>query len=1180
MTLMPFYIAYSLAKMFKLYLQLCIVLITFLTSSAWAQTPPSNIASFPEKVHLQLKWFNQFQFAGYYAAIEKGYYAEEGLDVEIKERILEKNFVKQVTEGESEYGVGDSGLVSQYAKGEPIVVLAAIFQHSPLVFFSRHDSGITSPYEMKGKRVMSDMVSANEAPLRAMMSGTGISERDYTLVNQENNYGLLIEHKIDVISGYITDEPYFFKKNNLKINIINPQNYGIDFYGDMLFTSQTELQNHPGRAERFRRASNKGWNYALEHPEEIIQIISKKYHSQLSIENLRFEAVETRKLILPDVIPLGTIRPERMRQVSDTYANSGFNKPLNNAELAAFIYKHNTSDLLLTDSEKTWLANHPVIHVGIDHDFAPYEWIDKNGHYVGMAADYMHLLENKLGVHFEIIKDKSWPEILSMAKRSELDMVSFLVKTDDRSKYLIFAKPFKGAPVVIVDNGQGNFIGSLDQLNGKRVALEKGYFLQELLQKDYPNINLVLTTNTRDALNLVFDGKADAYLGDAALVNYVIKKEGLLSLRFSGQTNYVSQNGVAVTKNNPELSSIISKALATLPEDKTEEIYNRWLGLNIEVGIRPETLIKYGVAFVILMMVFGYWIFRMKREISTRKNAENELRIAATAFESQEGMIVTDANNRILRVNKAFTSITGYKADDVVGQTPRLMNSDLHDKTFFEEMRENLNQNGSWEGELLNRRKSGEVFPEHITITAVKDTDGIVTNYVESFTDITKHKAASDEIKNLAYYDPLTKLPNRRLLLDRLNQALDSSAISGKRGALLFIDLDHFKTLNDSLGHNEGDILLQQVASRLSSGVRDGDTVARLGGDEFVVLLEDLSEHYIEAAAFTEKIAENILDAFNQPYQLNTNMHHSTPSIGATLFNGHENAKEELLKQADIAMYQAKSDGRNTLRFFDPKVQASISTRVDMERDLRKAIKQNEFQLHYQIQVGSLGQALGAEALIRWLHPERGMIFPLHFIPLAEDTGLILPIGQWVLDTACSQLNRWQQSPLTQNLVISVNVSAKQFFKMDFVEQVEATIQRYEINPACLKLELTESMLVDNISDIIAKMNALSKVGVRFSLDDFGTGYSSLQYLKKLPLNQLKIDRSFVRDIAEDSSDRAIVRTIITMANSLEINVIAEGVETIEQRQFLLDNGCTNYQGYLYGKPVPIDEFEALLKKI
>lgn len=445
--------------------------------------------------------------------------------------------------------------------------------------------------------------------------------------------------------------------------------------------------------------------------------------------------------------------------------------------------------------------------------------------------------------------------------------------------------------------------------------------------------------------------------------------------------------------------------------------------------------------------------------------------------------------------------------------------------------------------------------------------------------DITERKAAEEEIKNLAFYDPLTRLPNRRLLLDRLKQALASTVRNGREGALLFIDLDNFKTLNDTLGHDIGDLLLQQVAQRLGPCVREGDTIARLGGDEFVVILEDLSKRALEAAAQTETVSDKIIATLNQPYQLAMHKCHSTASIGATLFSGHQQAIEELLKQADIAMYQAKKSGRNTLCFFDPQMQNTINARAILEGELRKALENQQFHLYYQIQVDGLYNPSGVEALIRWLHPERGLISPAQFIPLAEETGLILPIGQWVLDAACAQLKIWQQDALTRDLVLSVNVSARQFRQADFVARVQTIVQHHAINPRLLELELTESILLESIKDTIATMNVLKEIGVQFLLDDFGTGYSSLQYLKRLPLSQLKIDQSFIRDIVVDSNDRSIVYTIIAMAQSLNLNVIAEGVETEGQRQLLLSKGCTAYQGYLFSKPVSIEQFETLLRQ-
>ena len=567
----------------------------------------------------------------------------------------------------------------------------------------------------------------------------------------------------------------------------------------------------------------------------------------------------------------------------------------------------------------------------------------------------------------------------------------------------------------------------------------------------------------------------------------------------------------------------------------------------------------------------------ISRDITDRKSASQQLSIAAIAFESQEGMFITDANNIILKVNHSYTVITGYSAEEVIGKSPNIMKSGRQDKHFYTSMWDSINHSGSWIGEIWNRRKNGELFPCQLNITAVKDSKGEVTNYVATMIDISFSKAASDEIKMLAFYDSLTHLPNRRMLTERLAKALASSERSGVMGAILFLDIDHFKNINDTLGHDVGDIFLQEVAQRLTHCMRAGDTVARLGGDEYVVLLEGLDSGGLTAASEVEACALKILHALSQIYHLGAHQLHSTVSIGATLFDKNNTSIDELLKQADIAMYEAKNSGRNTLRFFDPKMQFAITARTEMERELRAAVKEHQFKLFYQLQVDGKNQVLGAEVLIRWQHPQRGMISPANFIPLSEETGLILEIGQWVLDTACAQLKVWEQDPTKSQLKLSVNVSAKQFHQANFVQQVESTIARHRVNPSLLNLELTESMLLGDTEGTIACMNQFKKLGVNFELDDFGTGYSSLQYLKRLPLYQLKIDQSFVRDITVDANDRALVATIIILAHSLGLKVIAEGVETAEQLQFLNKNDCDHFQGYYFSRPLPIEEFEALL---
>lgn len=570
--------------------------------------------------------------------------------------------------------------------------------------------------------------------------------------------------------------------------------------------------------------------------------------------------------------------------------------------------------------------------------------------------------------------------------------------------------------------------------------------------------------------------------------------------------------------------------------------------------------------------------FAFNSMMSVQEEREAALRIAAIAFETDEGIMVTDENAVIIRVNQAFTRLTGYSAEEAVGRNPSLLKSNRQNAKFYQQMWESLHRDNSWQGEIWNKRKSGEVYPEWLNITAVLGKNGKVTNYVGAFIDFSERKQAEKEIHHLAYYDPLCELPNRRLLIDRLQQAVAASSRTLTGGALMFIDLDNFKTLNDTRGHDVGDMLLIEVAKRLQACVREGDTLARFGGDEFVLLLKGLSQNNALAAVQAQVVAEKVVEVINQPYMIEGCECHSSSSVGITLFANHKDKFDELLKQADTAMYEAKKSGRNTLRFFDPTMQEKLEIRARLETGMRDALLKQQFQLYYQMQVNHAGQIMGAEALLRWIHPEMGIISPLKFIPLAEETGFILPIGEWVLENACQQIKMWENDRRTCGWQLAVNVSGRQFRQANFVAQVSEIINRTGINPLCLKLELTESIVLDDIEDAIAKMQTLKQMGVSFSMDDFGTGYSSLAYLTQLPINQLKIDRSFVHNIGTKASDTTIIQTIIGMADNLGMEVIAEGVETQEQRDFLERNGCTLYQGYLFGKPMPLDEFEKKLK--
>ena len=575
-------------------------------------------------------------------------------------------------------------------------------------------------------------------------------------------------------------------------------------------------------------------------------------------------------------------------------------------------------------------------------------------------------------------------------------------------------------------------------------------------------------------------------------------------------------------------------------------------------------------------------------DINARKTVEESLAAAQEALRLSEERYHTAfrtcldsiAINRLrdgkyIDANQSFLDNLGLEREEIIGRTPLELGIWV-DTRDSQKMTEMLHQDSICRGlEARFRRKNREIFWGHIS-ASVFESDGVPC--ILSITrDISDAKLAEEEIRNLAFYDPLTALPNRRLLLERLRQTLAVSVRSGRSQALLSIDLDNFKTLNDTLGHQKGDLVLQEAARRIAACVRAADTVGRLSGDEFVVMLEDLSEVPEEAAAQAEAVGEKILASVGNPYLNEGRECRSTCSIGITIFGGRRNSTDEILQQADIALYQAKAAGRNTIRFFSPALQVAVNARAAMEDDLRQAIKTNQFLLYYQPQV-EWGHLTGAEALIRWRHPARGILPPNEFIPLAEESRLILPVGDWVLETACAQIASWAGRKQTADFIVAVNISALQFRQPEFVEQVLAALDRTGANPENLKLELTESMLANNIEDIIAKMTELKSHGLRFSLDDFGTGYSSLARLKRFPLDELKIDRAFVRDILEDSTSGAIAQTIISLGRAMRMSVIAEGVETEEQQSFLAGLGCHSFQGYLFSRPLPLEEFEAFLQ--
>ena len=571
--------------------------------------------------------------------------------------------------------------------------------------------------------------------------------------------------------------------------------------------------------------------------------------------------------------------------------------------------------------------------------------------------------------------------------------------------------------------------------------------------------------------------------------------------------------------------------------------------------------------------------------ITLTKQSEMELRSGRKALREAaqhkqaildnlvDGFITVDTQGRIESFNHAASAIFGYTQDDVLGRDVSLLMADSqrHREEFIPSR---VGQTGS-PREVTGLRRDGSRFPMRLAVSRLA-VNGRIT-FLSLVRDITLERQQLEDIHRLAFYDPLTNLPNRRLLLDRLKQAMTTAKRTKAHGALMFLDLDHFKRLNDSLGHAMGDMLLQQVAQRLSACVGVDDSVSRLGGDEFVILIESISPHVQDAATHADRIARKIVLALGEPYGLKEHRLSSTPSIGIVLFMDGDDSVHDLLKKADLTMYQAKNAGRNRALFYDPAMLTALDALVELEDDLVEAMLAQQFVLHYQVQVDGHGKVTGAEALVRWQHPRRGLMLPGEFIPVAENMGLILALGKWVMEAACEQLVAWGQMPEREDWTLSVNVSAAQFAQADFVAQVVGALQKTGANPFLLKLELTESMLVKEIEDVIAKMTAIKAHGVSFSLDDFGTGYSSLSHLKRLPLDQIKIDQSFVRDVLTDPSDAVIARTILKLGMSLGLKVIAEGVETAGQRAYLSAIGCQAFQGYYFGRPVPADELDPAL---
>ena len=1087
--------------------------------------------------------------------------------------------------------------------------------------------------------------------------------------------------------------------------------------------------------------------------------------------------------------------------------------------------------LTLTDEERQWLDKHPELRLGVDASWPPFEFRDEKGLYTGLAADYVELIKNRLGVSIKPVEPYDWSSVLELAKEGSLDWLPGIMSTPERQKTLAFTRPYLDFPIVILAHKGGPAPKNIDELYGLKIAVVENYAPHELLHAQHPDLNLVALPNVSSALQALATDQVDAMVGDLASSVWSLRQLKLDGLYVSGETPYRYQLAMAVPKEQTILLRLLDKVMADMSPAEVEAIQARWIGsagnyqglwrgfllyvlpgilllvtvlivvvrinrrLSSEIARRvaleqelrsseyryrglveslsaiaweaqledysytyvspqAETLIGYPLAEwltpgfwerivhpddlprakafcegeikagrdhsidyrvitaegktlwlrdIITLTTYnqtpvlrglminisetkqteealrlseekfakafhaspdglllsrqsdgllieinegfsrltGYdkasalkrssldlniWVdvhqrsellalltqngfvrdFRchlrhksgrirlcevssrplkigdedcmltIARDITERQQMQEKLLQTATVFESTaEGILFTDPAQTITAVNRAFTEITGYSEAEALGQTPRILASSQHDSAFFAAMWHQLSGEGHWQGEIYNKRKNGEVYPSWMTISAVHNPENIVTHFVAVFADISSLKHAQARLDHQVHHDPLTGLPNRLLFESRLDQIINQQKAEGQHAAVLFLDLDRFKNINDSLGHPVGDLLLKGITVRLKVQLRDIDTVARLGGDEFIILLPGLQQ-----PRDAEVIANKLLACFSAPFLAGEHELFISASIGISVYPHDGTDVATLVKNADAAMYRSKLKGRNRVERYTHDLTSQARERVILEQELRRALERNELSLFYQpkISLPDLG-LVGAEALIRWTHPTLGVIAPERFIHLAEENGMIIQVGDWVLERACMQLNEWNQAyePFGP---VSVNLAGAQLHQPRLVARIRQLLKKYSLTPGCLQLEITENFIMNQTEEALDVLHQLKRLGVQLAIDDFGTGYSSLSYLKRLPLDTLKIDQSFVRGLPHDPNDEAIVRAIIALGHSMQFTVIAEGVENEAQQDFLAKAGCEQIQGYIVSVPLSAEEFAATFLRI
>jgi diguanylate cyclase (GGDEF)-like protein/PAS domain S-box-containing protein len=836
----------------------------------------------------------------------------------------------------------------------------------------------------------------------------------------------------------------------------------------------------------------------------------------------------------------------------------------------------------LATAEPVAQQTRQVITVVLDDNYPPYSFRDDKGQLQGILEDTWALWSRHTGIPVRL-EGKDWNLAQKQMLEGHADVIDTLFSTPERQKIYDFSAPYADIDVAIFFHQNISGIVDTGSLRGFSVGVKAGDAAVQVLGKRGIS-NLKLYPSYASLIKAAASGEVVVFCIDKPSALYYLYKMGLESTFRYSKPLYTGQFHWAVHRGDVQLKQLLTNGFKQISLQERRKIEQKWLGTQVHDNsglLTAQHAAEALVAIALLLGILALWNLSLRRRVAS-KTAEQ-----STTLHYLEAMLTAIPDLLFeMDINGTYHDFRTNDPNLLIVPAEQLLHSNVHQllpeeaaSSILRALQQAARDGSSHGIQYQIELPQGSVRWFELAVARKQVDAGMPERFIVLAREITERKKAEAEISKLAFFDPLTKLPNRRALQEQLSRIQSGVEGNSNHSALMFIDIDNFKLLNDTRGHRIGDALLMAIASRMQATLHEHDFLGRFGGDEFIIILRRLSHETERASRDARTMAQKLLMAIRQPCLLENLEYHPSASIGICLFDRIIPVRdEEILKRADMAMYRAKATGRNTICFFDPSMQAEQESCAQLDRELHTALSRQQFELYYQAQTDQFDGIIGAEALLRWHHPEQGLVAPGQFIPTAEASGLIIPIGQWVIESACRQLQQWQQQAGTKKLFISVNVSARQFQQANFIAEVQRSLRHYQIKPGQLKFELTESLVLHNVAESIEKMRKLQSMGIPLSLDDFGTGYASLSYLKRLPLNEIKIDRLFMQDITVDHGNAVIVRTIIDMAKNFGLNVIAEGVEQPEQRDFLFLNGCRHYQGYLISQPVPLPQFEALLQ--